>query len=75
MSTVTLSNYDSHEIEDLERSEKIKRRQRRIMPVHRSQSAIRGSHRTPASRRTNHGASNRGSGMHHRRRRSCVPAF
>ena len=69
MSTITLTNYDSGEIEDLEGCEKIKRRQRTLMPVHRSQAAIRGSHRTPASRRTSRQVSTRKSGMHHRRRR------
>ena len=69
MSTITLINYDSREIEDLQRSEKIRRRQRTIMPVHRSHSAIRGSHRTLASRRTSRKISIRKSGMHHRRQR------
>ena len=69
MSTITLINYDSREIEDLQRCEKIKRRQRTIMPVHQSHSAIRGSHRTPASSRTSRQVSSRKSGIHHRRRR------
>jgi len=71
MSTITLTNYDSNEIEDLERGEKMKRRERAAMPVHRSQAAIRGSHRTPASRRTSRKVSSRKSGMHHRRRRTA----
>ena len=69
MGTITLINYDSREIEDSERSEKIRRRQRTVMPVHQSNSAIRGSHRTPASRGTNRRVSSRKSGMHQRRQR------
>jgi hypothetical protein len=69
MSTITLTNYDNREIEDMEGSEKMKRKERAVMPVHRSQAAIRGSHRTPASRRSNRQVSSRKSGMHHRRRR------
>ena len=69
MSTITLINYDSREIEDLQRFEKIKRRQGTIMPVHQSHSAISASHRTPASRRTSRRVSHRKSGMQHRRQR------
>lgn len=69
MSTITLTNYDSREIEELEGCEKMKCRQRTVMPVHRSHSAIRGSHRTPASRRTSRRVSSGKSGIHHRRRR------
>ena len=69
MSTITLTNYDICELEDMEQSDKIKRRQRTVMPVHRSHSAIRASHRTPASRRPIRRVSNRKSGMHHRRQR------
>ena len=70
MSTITLTNYDSQEIEEMAGREKMKRRQRAIMPVHRSQSAIRGSHRTPKSRRTSKRISARKSGIHHRRQRT-----
>jgi len=69
MSTITLINYDSRVIEDLQRFEKIKRRQRTVMPVHQSHTAISASHRTPASRRTSRRVSHRKSGIHHRRQR------
>ncbi len=69
MSTITLTNYDSRETEDLQQFEKIKRGQRTIMPVHQSHSAISASHRTSASRRTSRQVSQRKSGMQYRRQR------
>lgn len=69
MSTITLMNYDSQELEDLDQCEKIQRRQRAVMPVHVSHSAISGSHRTPASRRASRRTSGCKGGIHHRRRR------
>ena len=69
MSTITLTNYDICELEDMEQSDKIKRRQRTVMPVHRSHSAIRASRRTPASHRASRRISSRNGGMHHRRKR------
>jgi hypothetical protein len=69
MSTITMTNYDSCELEDFQRFEKIRRRQRAIMPVHQSHTAIRASHRTPTSRRTSRRVSQRKSGIHHRRQR------
>jgi len=69
MSTITLTNYDSCEIEDLQQQEKMQRRQGAAMPAHRCGSAIRGAHRAPASRRTNRHNSVRSSGMQCRRRK------
>ena len=69
MSTITLTNYDSREIEDLQQCEKMERRERAIMPVHRSQSANCGSRRTPSSRSTSRRISRSKSGMHHRGQR------
>ncbi|MEO2047054.1 MAG: hypothetical protein ABGX16_10825 [Pirellulales bacterium] len=69
MSTITLNNYDSLTVEDMERLEKINRRQRAIMPVRRSQAAIRGSRHTPASRRASRRTSARSVGIHRRRSR------
>jgi len=67
MSTVTLANYDSCEVEDLEQCEKMKRQNRANMPAHRCGSAIRASHRAPASRRTNRKKSVHSGGMQCRR--------
>jgi hypothetical protein len=69
MSTITLNNYDSLTVEDMERHEKISRRQRAIMPVRRSHAAIRGSPHTPASRRASRRTSARSGGIHRRRSR------
>jgi hypothetical protein len=69
MSTITLINYDSREIGDLQQCEKITRSERAIMPVHQSQSANCGSRRTPSSRSTSRRISRSKSGIHHRRRR------
>jgi len=66
MSTITLTNYDSCEIEDLQQHEKMQRRSE-SMPVHRCGSAIRGAHRAPASHRTNQQKPARRSGMQCRR--------
>jgi len=69
MSTITLTNYDSYEVEDLQSSEKIRRRHGQVMPVHRCGSAIRGAHRAPASRRSSRQKIARGRGMQCRRRK------
>ena len=69
MSTITLTNYDSREVEDMQRMEKFGRREKAKMPVHRSHTAISASHRTPASRRTSRQNSRRNSGKHRRRLR------
>ena len=69
MSTITLLNYDSIEIEELEQSEKIKCRQKAVMPVRQSHATIRGSHRRPTSGRSNRTVSSCNSGMQHRRLR------
>ena len=69
MTTISITNYESHKIEDMDRCEKINRRKKAVMPVHRCRSAIRASHRTPSSRRTSHAVSGRNSGKHHRRLR------
>jgi hypothetical protein len=69
MSTITLNNYDNLSIEDMERCEKMSRRQRAVMPVHRSHSAMRGSRHTPASRRASRRTSARSGGIHRRRSR------
>jgi len=68
MSTVTLANYDSCEIEDLQQHEKMQRQQRAIMPAHRCRSVIRATHKSPASRRANKHKSSRGGGMQCRRK-------
>jgi len=69
MSTVTLANYDSCEIEDLQQHEKMQRQQRAIMPAHRCRSAIRATHKAPASRRTQRHKSAHSGGMKCRRQR------
>ncbi len=69
MSTVTLANYESCEIEDLEHLEKMERQNRAIMPAHRCGSAIRASHRAPASRRTNRKKLVRSDGIQCRRQK------
>ena len=72
MSTITLTNYDSREVEDMQRMEKFGRREKPTMPVHRSLSAIRASHRTPSSRSVSRKHSRCNSGKHHRRLRWCA---
>jgi hypothetical protein len=69
MSTITMINYDSCEIEDQQHCEKMNSRERVVMPVHRSRSAIRGSRRTPSSRSTSRRVSKIKGGMHRRRQR------
>ncbi len=67
MSTVTLSNYDSMEVEELQQFEKFSRSEKVAMPSHRCRSAIAASHRTPASK-SNSKQISRTSGGKHRRR-------
>ena len=68
MTTLTLSAYDSYADDNQERFEKIVRRHKPLMPVHRSHSAIRAAHKTLGSRKASRLTSRRSSGMHHRRR-------
>ena len=69
MSTITLTNYDSQEVEEMQRIEKFGRREKAAMPVHRSRSVIRATHRTPSSRSLSRKHSQRNGGKHHRRLR------
>ena len=69
MSTVTLTNYDSEEIEDLQHFEKIRHREKALMPVHRSRSVISASHKTPSSRNVSRKISRSNGGKHRRRLR------
>ena len=67
MSTVTLMNYDSQEVENLQRFEKISRSAKAVMPVHRCRSRIAGSRKSPKSKSVNR-KFNRSNGGSHRRR-------
>ncbi len=68
MTTLTLSVYDSYADDNQERFQKIVRRQKPLMPVHRSHSAIRAAHKTAGSIKASRLVSWRSSGIHHRRR-------
>jgi len=68
MTTLTLSAYDSYADDNMERFEKITRRQKPLMPVHHSHSAIRAAHKTSGSRKASRLISRRNSGMQYRRR-------
>lgn len=67
MNTMSLTSYDSYADDNQERFEKIVRRQKAAMPVHRSHSAIRAAHKTTGSRRVSRQISRARGGMHHRR--------
>lgn len=67
MSTVTLSNYDTREVEELQQFEKMQRSEKAHMPSHRCRSSIAASHRTPASKSNSRRISRTSGGKHRRR--------
>lgn len=69
MSTVTLNNYDSTEVEELQQFEKIRRSEKAPMPSHRTRSAVSASHRTPASKSNSRKISRTCGGKHRRSNR------
>jgi hypothetical protein len=67
MTALTLSDCDNYTDDEQERFQKLVRRHKPLMPVHRSHSAIRASHKTSGSRKAARMVSRRNGGMHHRR--------
>lgn len=69
MSSVTLMNYEEHEMEEMQGFEKISRREKAAMPVHRSRAAISASRKSPKSKSVSRKFRRSNSGTHSRRLR------
>jgi hypothetical protein len=62
-------NYDCSALEDLQSFEKIARRNKAFMPVHRDGSSLSAAHKSPKSKRLSRQISQSNGGKHRRRLR------